>query len=31
MKREKTKICKTRNPKGEITTNTMEIRRIIRD
>jgi hypothetical protein len=31
MRREKTQICKIRNAKGEITTNTMEIQGIIRD
>jgi hypothetical protein len=31
MRREKTQISKTRNAKGEITTNTMEIQKIIRD
>jgi glutamyl-tRNA reductase len=31
MRREKTQICKIRNPKGEITTNTTEIQEIIRD
>jgi hypothetical protein len=31
MKREKTKISKIRNTKGEITTNTTEIQEIIRD
>jgi hypothetical protein len=31
MKREKTKISKIRNAKGEITTNTTEIQGIIRD
>jgi hypothetical protein len=30
MKREKTQISKIRNEKGEITTNTKEIQRIIR-
>jgi hypothetical protein len=29
--REKTQISKIRNPKGEITTNTMEVQEIIRD
>jgi hypothetical protein len=31
MRREKTQICKIRNAKGEITSNTMEIQGIIRD
>jgi hypothetical protein len=31
MRREKTQICKIRNAKGEITTNTTEIQGIIRD
>jgi hypothetical protein len=31
MKREKTQISKTRNVKGEITTNTKEIQGIIRE
>jgi hypothetical protein len=31
MKREKTLISKIRNRKGEVTTNTREIQRIIRD
>jgi hypothetical protein len=31
MRREKTQISKSRNTKGEITTNTMEIQEIIRD
>jgi hypothetical protein len=31
MRREKTQISKIRNAKGEITTNTMEIKEIIRD
>jgi hypothetical protein len=31
MQREKTQICKIRNEKQEIKTNTMEIQRIIRD
>jgi hypothetical protein len=31
MRREKTQISKIRNSKGEITTNTKEIQRIIRD
>jgi hypothetical protein len=31
MMREKTKINKIRNEKGEITTNTKEIQKIIRD
>jgi hypothetical protein len=31
MRREKTKISKIRSAKGEITTNTTEIQRIIRD
>jgi hypothetical protein len=31
MRREKTRISKIRNIKGEITTNTMEIQEIIRD
>jgi hypothetical protein len=31
MRREKTQICKTRNAKEEITTNTTEIQDIIRD
>jgi hypothetical protein len=31
MKREKIQISKIRNQKGEITTNTKEIQRIIRD
>jgi hypothetical protein len=31
MRRQKTQISKIRNKKGEITTNTMEIQRIIRD
>jgi hypothetical protein len=31
MRREKTQISKIRNAKGEITTNTKEIQRIIRD
>jgi hypothetical protein len=31
MRREKTQISKIRNAKGEITTNTMEIQKIIRD
>jgi hypothetical protein len=31
MRREKTQISKTRNAKGEITTNTMEVQEIIRD
>jgi hypothetical protein len=31
MRREKTQISKIRNTKGEITTNTMEIQKIIRD
>jgi hypothetical protein len=31
MKREKTKISKIRNEKGEKTTNTKEIQRIITD
>jgi glutamyl-tRNA reductase len=31
MRREKTQISKTRNAKGEITTNTTEIQEIIRD
>jgi hypothetical protein len=30
MRREKTQIGKIRNAKGEITTNTMEIKEIIR-
>jgi hypothetical protein len=30
-RREKTRISKIKNPKGEITTNTMEIQEIIRD
>jgi uncharacterized protein YpmS len=30
MKREKTQTSKIRNAKGQITTNTMEIQRIIR-
>ena len=30
-KRERTQINKIRNEKGEVTTNTTEIRRIIRD
>jgi hypothetical protein len=31
MRREKTQISKIRNPKGEITTNTIEAQEIIRD
>jgi hypothetical protein len=31
MRREKTQICKIRNSKREITTNTMEIQEIITD
>jgi hypothetical protein len=31
MRRQKTKISKIRNAKGEITTNTMATQRIIRD
>jgi hypothetical protein len=31
MRREKTQISKIRNARGEITTNTMEIQKIIRD
>jgi hypothetical protein len=31
MRREKNKISKIRNAKGEITTNTMEIQKIIRE
>jgi hypothetical protein len=31
MRREKTQISKIGNAKGEITTNTMEIQKIIRD
>jgi hypothetical protein len=31
IRREKTQISKIRNAKGEITTNTKEIQRIIRD
>jgi hypothetical protein len=31
MRKEKTQICKIRNEKGEITTNTKEIQGIIRD
>jgi hypothetical protein len=31
IKRKKTQISKIRNKKGEITTNTKEIQRIIRD
>jgi hypothetical protein len=31
MRREKTQISKSRNEKGEITTNTTEIQGIIRD
>jgi hypothetical protein len=31
MRREKTKISKIRNAKGEITTNTVEVQEIIRD
>jgi hypothetical protein len=31
MRREKTQISKIRNAKGEITTNTMEIQKMIRD
>jgi hypothetical protein len=31
MRREKTKISKIRNAKGEITTNTTQIQRIIND
>jgi hypothetical protein len=31
IKREKTQINKIRNAKGEITTKTMEIQKIIRD
>jgi hypothetical protein len=31
MRREKTQISKIRNAKGEITTNTTEIQKIIRD
>uniref|UniRef100_A0A8C0WK56 RNA-directed DNA polymerase n=1 Tax=Castor canadensis TaxID=51338 RepID=A0A8C0WK56_CASCN len=31
MRREKTQISRIRNAKGEITTNTMEVREIIRD
>jgi hypothetical protein len=31
MRREKTQISKIRHAKGEITTNTMEIKKIIRD
>jgi glutamyl-tRNA reductase len=31
MRREKTQISKSRNTKGEITTNTMEIQKIIKD
>jgi hypothetical protein len=31
MRREKTKISKIRNARGEITTNTTEIQEIIRD
>jgi hypothetical protein len=31
MRREKTQICKVRNAKREITTNTMEIQEIITD
>jgi hypothetical protein len=31
MRREKTQIGKIRNAKGEIITNTMEIKEIIRD
>jgi hypothetical protein len=31
MRREKTQISKIRNAKGEKTTNTMELQKIIRD
>jgi hypothetical protein len=31
MRREKTKINKLKNEKGEMTTNTKEIQRVIRD
>jgi hypothetical protein len=31
MRKEKTKISRIRNAKGEITTNTMEVQEIIRD
>jgi hypothetical protein len=31
MKRDKTQISKIRNAKGELTTNSMEIHKIIRD
>jgi ribosomal protein L20A (L18A) len=31
IRREKIQICKIRNAKGEITTNTIEIQEIIRD
>jgi len=31
MKREKTKISRIRNAKGEVTTNTIEVQVIIRD
>jgi hypothetical protein len=31
MRREKTQISRIRNAKGEITTNTKEVREIIRD
>jgi hypothetical protein len=31
MRREKTQIRKIRNAKGEITTNNMEIQKIMRD
>jgi hypothetical protein len=31
MRKEKTQISKSRNAKGEITTNTTEIQEIIRD
>jgi hypothetical protein len=31
MRRENTQICKIRNAKGEITTNTTEIQEVIRD
>jgi hypothetical protein len=31
MRREKTQISRTRNAKGKITTNTMEVQEIIRD
>jgi hypothetical protein len=31
MRREKTQISKIRNAKGEVTANTMEIQKLIRD